>query len=406
MAIQFETSGNLYVLSRSSYTRKVWKANHHAFGHWTPGCWNTVHYGSRDGSYKQYHSMARTRAMEITGLTINEFQYLFEKLDAAGTTIYIKDQELRFYAKGGFIEFTPAKKGEIRDILKKLDLYGDADAERKIGQAAAKAKAASEKADKRAKGVALARSLGLLPPDAAPVAEEETAPVAEPEAPAGNAVLVMDGKRILKSDPAIKYGCPPERVLELRAWQGANAKALMGIKLKDVIAMFLGTYEEPAEETQPEAATEPKARKPRKRRTLLEEREAKADMPFYGMRRRSQAQFRDDVALNCGDRCVVTGASLLRCEAAHLVAHARKGGASFKNGLLLRADLHTLFDHGQMAVHPADLTVWFHESSLALDADLRELHGKKLRPTMKPIKAENLAERWEAFSKQQQVNAA
>lgn len=62
----------------------------------------------------------------------------------------------------------------------------------------------------------------------------------------------------------------------------------------------------------------------------MEDRYHEEDVPFYGHRRRNQAQFRADVATNCNDRCVATGASIIRCEAAHLVQHARKGGASFK----------------------------------------------------------------------------
>lgn len=135
------------------------------------------------------------------------------------------------------------------------------------------------------------------------------------------------------------------------------------------------------------------------RRPLVEEREHKADVPFYGRRRRNQQQFHDDVALNCGDRCVITGASAIRCEAAHLIPHARQGGASFKNGLLLRSDLHKLFDSGDCAIDPLTMRVYFSGAILRLDADLSRYNEMALRPTMLPIKAENLQARWDTFMK-------
>ncbi|HHQ6615110.1 TPA: HNH endonuclease [Serratia fonticola] len=64
-----------------------------------------------------------------------------------------------------------------------------------------------------------------------------------------------------------------------------------------------------------------------------------------------------------------------RYEAAHLVPHARKGDTSFKNGLLLHADLHKLFDIGEMATHLATLEVHFYAVTLE---DNAELHSKKL----------------------------
>lgn len=137
----------------------------------------------------------------------------------------------------------------------------------------------------------------------------------------------------------------------------------------------------------------------RKKRKLVEDRDHEEDVPFYGHRRRNQAQFRADVATNCNDRCVATGASIIRCEAAHLVQHARKGGASFKNGLLLRADLHSLFDMGAMAIDPEQLTMHFTSEVLASDPDLWKLEAMKIRPTDKPIKVENLLKRWEDFNK-------
>lgn len=140
-------------------------------------------------------------------------------------------------------------------------------------------------------------------------------------------------------------------------------------------------------------------RKPRTNAELVEVRDAGEDVVYYGRRRRNQWLFRADAEFNCFGRCLITQVSTRRCEAAHLVPHARKGGASFKNGILLRADLHTLFDLGEMAIDPETLEVHFSAEALEDDADLRELHGKPLHPTRNPINAEYLRARWDEFIK-------
>ncbi|HBW1982404.1 MULTISPECIES: HNH endonuclease signature motif containing protein [Klebsiella] len=158
--------------------------------------------------------------------------------------------------------------------------------------------------------------------------------------------------------------------------------------------MFLGTWEEPKA-----VEPEPQAEEPRAERSLVEEREHKEDVPFYGRRRRDQGKFREDVMLNCGGRFVYTNAIAVRCEAAHLKAHARKGGASFKNGLLLRADIHKLFDAGLCAIDPRTLKLWFAPDLVKKDADLAAIDGITMRKTQLPINKDNIEDRWDAFVK-------
>ena len=63
-------------------------------------------------------------------------------------------------------------------------------------------------------------------------------------------------------------------------------------------------------------------------------------------------------------RCAVTGErSLPALEAAHIKAHAAAGPNRTRNGLLLRADIHRLFDDGYVTVDP----------------DLRFVVGQRLR---------------------------
>ncbi|WP_370881458.1 HNH endonuclease [Pantoea anthophila] len=102
------------------------------------------------------------------------------------------------------------------------------------------------------------------------------------------------------------------------------------------------------------------------------------------------------MAYNCYGLCVLTGASDFRCEAAHLVPHARKGGASYLNGIFLRCDHHKLFDNNLCAIDPVTMEMIFRDAVLASDPDLRAHHRRKVI-TRNPIKAENLQYRWEVY---------
>lgn len=71
------------------------------------------------------------------------------------------------------------------------------------------------------------------------------------------------------------------------------------------------------------------------------------------VQRRGQAEFRRALIEAYDGRCAITGCDVLDVlEAAHI--HPYRGTATNKpsNGLLLRADLHTLFDLGLVAIDP------------------------------------------------------
>ncbi|ECH9374589.1 HNH endonuclease [Salmonella enterica subsp. enterica] len=117
--------------------------------------------------------------------------------------------------------------------------------------------------------------------------------------------------------------------------------------------------------------------------------------------RPDQAKFARMVKENCYDMCVVTGTRLLaRCEAAHLLNHGDDGIDHYTNGLLMRADIHALFDADICAIDPATMTIWFSDDALALDPELAQYHIKTLAPTRKPINPEYLQARWEKFKRQ------
>ncbi|WP_416268607.1 HNH endonuclease [Burkholderia cepacia] len=73
--------------------------------------------------------------------------------------------------------------------------------------------------------------------------------------------------------------------------------------------------------------------------------------------RRGQAEFRSQLlrAYGC---CAISGCTVTAVlEAAHIVPYQGPGTNHVANGLLLRADLHTLFDFGLLAVDHATLTI-------------------------------------------------
>ena len=69
--------------------------------------------------------------------------------------------------------------------------------------------------------------------------------------------------------------------------------------------------------------------------------------------RRGQRGFRDALIAAYGGKCPITGISTLHIlEAAHIFPYLGSSTNVTSNGLLLRADIHTLFDCRLLAVHP------------------------------------------------------
>lgn len=91
------------------------------------------------------------------------------------------------------------------------------------------------------------------------------------------------------------------------------------------------------------------------------------------LRRRGQPAFRQTLLEAYDRKCAVTGSALdAVLEAAHIHAHADGGTMHVTNGLLLRSDLHTLFDLRQIAVNTESWTIEAHES---VRAAYERLHG-------------------------------
>lgn len=93
--------------------------------------------------------------------------------------------------------------------------------------------------------------------------------------------------------------------------------------------------------------------------------------------RRGQRSFRKKLLAAYQRRCVVTDCAVAEIlEAAHIVPYKGAHTHRLDNGLLLRSDIHTLFDLGLLWIHQ-DYTVQLAE--YLRDGEYGYLHGKPLR---------------------------
>jgi putative restriction endonuclease len=113
--------------------------------------------------------------------------------------------------------------------------------------------------------------------------------------------------------------------------------------------------------------------------------------------RRGQVQFRRRLVRRYGEVCQVSRCRFLPLiEGAHILPYSRTGDNSVHNGLLLRSDLHTLFDLGFLAVHPETLKIALHPA--LLHAGYGSFSGAELflNSTRGPNR-EGLKRRWDLF---------
>jgi hypothetical protein len=117
------------------------------------------------------------------------------------------------------------------------------------------------------------------------------------------------------------------------------------------------------------------------------------------VQRRGQPEFRKTLMTAYGGKCAVTGCDAIAAlEAAHLVPYMGPQANDVRNGLLLRADIHTLFDLDLIGIEPETLII-----SLAPDiksSSYCTISGAKLaepaEPSFRPSK-QALADRWKRF---------
>jgi hypothetical protein len=112
--------------------------------------------------------------------------------------------------------------------------------------------------------------------------------------------------------------------------------------------------------------------------------------------RRHQSAFRKALMKAYEGRCAVTGTNVaVVLEAAHISPHAESGDNRSQNGLLLRADLHVLFDLNLLRINPRSLCVDLAPSLRS--APYAELHGRRIRTRRdgKQPGRKELAARWQ-----------
>jgi hypothetical protein len=104
-------------------------------------------------------------------------------------------------------------------------------------------------------------------------------------------------------------------------------------------------------------------------------------------RRQGQASFRAALMEAYEGRCAITGTSVVDVlQAAHITPYLGPATNHVSNGLLLRADVHTLFDLALIRIHPESLRVSV--SPVLSDTDYWSLDGKHIslprRPRLQP----------------------
>jgi len=116
------------------------------------------------------------------------------------------------------------------------------------------------------------------------------------------------------------------------------------------------------------ALSEAKARRasvfePHNQPLLLSEERQK--VLSWQTRRPAQSKFRDRLLAAYGSTCAVSGTNEpLTLDAAHITPFASGGSNRVSNGLLLRTDLHRLWDSGKIAIHETSYTVLLNASLL------------------------------------------
>lgn len=103
--------------------------------------------------------------------------------------------------------------------------------------------------------------------------------------------------------------------------------------------------------------------------------------------RRGQLAFRKKLLEAYGSRCAVTGCDCSdTLEAAHIVPYCGEDTNHIQNGLLLRSDIHTLFDMGKIGIDPLSHNVIVSKSLSG--TVYQNLNGKK---SVEPSDARNRA---------------
>jgi putative restriction endonuclease len=96
------------------------------------------------------------------------------------------------------------------------------------------------------------------------------------------------------------------------------------------------------------------------------------------VQRRGQSKFRNALLAAYDRRCAISGCTSIEVlEAAHIYPYSGPETNHVTNGLLLRADIHTLFDLGIIQIDPKTLKVLI--DNKLTEKGYRQFHDKKIR---------------------------
>lgn len=117
--------------------------------------------------------------------------------------------------------------------------------------------------------------------------------------------------------------------------------------------------------------------------------------------RRGQGRFRESLLEAYHGKCAVSGCDALSAlEAAHLIPYLGEKTNRVQNGILLRADIHTLFDLDLIGIEPTTLKVRL--APALQDSTYSEFEGRGVARPSSPRAApsqEALKKRWRQFRK-------
>lgn len=125
--------------------------------------------------------------------------------------------------------------------------------------------------------------------------------------------------------------------------------------------------------------------------------------------RPGQAVFRRNLKAAYGNRCCISGCSIAEVlEGAHIDPYIAPKSDNLRNGLLLRSDLHTLFDHFLIAIDPATFVIHVAEQARGT-AGYTDLDGVVLKFPTDPSHHPDLGalkRHWVQFQTKHPINAA
>lgn len=114
------------------------------------------------------------------------------------------------------------------------------------------------------------------------------------------------------------------------------------------------------------------------------------------VRRRGQPKFRQQLLQIYGDRCAISGCNAVAAlEAAHICPYKGAKTNNPTNGILLRSDLHTLFDLYLLTIHPERMRVTL--APQLWESSYREFENRKLKFPANGPSPDALQQHWKEF---------